>query len=309
MIKAMTSDETNDLGPIIVASDFSESAIEALRQGAERAKAANCELRMVHVVHMPAPIHPVFPQLSARDAMDEIPLGRQLTDRLMALAEEHTDLAPDQISVEVDFSDTPYASLAAKAEEHGARLLVVGNRGHTSLKRRLLGSVAARVVRAAHCPVLVARPHVRTRKLFAATDLSNPALLGVSYAAKEAKTLGFHLILHHNVETPTPFWSGLGPLGPVNPQPDDETLQGVLETAARLLGDQLERFGAEGETLVTAESRTDETILRLAEEREAELIVLGSRGRTGIARIALGSVAESVLQHAHCSVLTVPAAD
>jgi nucleotide-binding universal stress UspA family protein len=169
----------------------------------------------------------------------------------------------------------------------------------------LLGSVAERIVRSAHCPVLVTRPHPSTGKVLVATDLSDPALGALEYAAREHRALGQRLVVLHNIEVPGGFLSTLGPLGPVPYHPTQETLDQVKEAANQLLRDQLARFGAEGETLVTAEAATDEVILRHAEEHDVEAIVFGSHGRTGIARISVGSVANSILQHAHCSVLAV----
>jgi nucleotide-binding universal stress UspA family protein len=270
-----------------------------------RAKAAGARLLMVHVVHLPAPIHPVFPHLSQRDTEREVALGRELTERLGELARQHTDLDPDAIDVDVDFSDVPYATVVAKAEEHHARLIVVGHKGHTGLRRMLLGSVAERVVRGAHCPVLVTRPHPATGKILVATDLSDAALSAVEYAAREHQRLGYQLIALHNIELPGGILSALGPLGPVPYQPTQETLDDVACAAQQLLHDQLERFGAQGEAHVTAEAGTDEVILRLAERHDVELIVIGSHGRTGIAPISIGSVAHSILQHAHCSVVAV----
>ncbi len=296
---------TMQSGPVLVASDFSESAIEALRQGAARAHANGARLQMLHVVHLPAPIHPVFPHLSQRDTEQEVTIGRELTDRLVELAREHTDLDSDSIDVTVDFSDVPYASVVAKAEELQARLIVVGHRGHSGLRRLLLGSVAERIVRAAHCPVLVTRAHPSTGKVLVATDLSNPALGAIEQAALEQQRLGYDLVVLHNIEMPSGILSALGPFGPVPYQPSRETLDEVVSTTQQLLRDQLSRFGATGTVHVTAEADTDAVILRLAEEHDVELIVMGSHGRTGIARIAVGSVAQSVLQHAHCSVLAV----
>jgi nucleotide-binding universal stress UspA family protein len=48
-----------------------------------------------------------------------------------------------------------------------------------------------------------------------------------------------------------------------------------------------------------------ETIVRVAQEQQADLIVLGSRGLSGLQRLLLGSVSEGVLSHAHCPVLVV----
>jgi nucleotide-binding universal stress UspA family protein len=66
----------------------------------------------------------------------------------------------------------------------------------------------------------------------------------------------------------------------------------------------LERFGAEGECLVVGAPAAPE-IVQAARELPAELVVVGTRGRTGLSRLALGSVAEEILASAHCSVLVV----
>lgn len=52
-----------------------------------------------------------------------------------------------------------------------------------------------------------------------------------------------------------------------------------------------------------------EEIVRVADERQVDLIVIGSHGRTGVRRMLLGSVAELVVRRAHCSVLVVKPAD
>ena len=61
-----------------------------------------------------------------------------------------------------------------------------------------------------------------------------------------------------------------------------------------------------GENVPIAADDVDR-LVRLATERKARLVVVGTRGRTGFARLALGSVAESVVKHAPCSVLGVRA--
>jgi nucleotide-binding universal stress UspA family protein len=66
----------------------------------------------------------------------------------------------------------------------------------------------------------------------------------------------------------------------------------------------LERFGAEGERLVVGAPAASE-IVQAARELPAELVVVGTRGRTGLSRLTLGSVAEAVLSSAPCSVLVV----
>jgi len=52
-----------------------------------------------------------------------------------------------------------------------------------------------------------------------------------------------------------------------------------------------------------------EDIVRVATEEKADLIVIGTHGRTGLKRVLMGSVAEAVMRHAHCPVLTLKQSD
>ena len=69
-------------GPILVATDRSEPAGEAIRQAAARAKVCCARLVVLHVVFNPTPIHPVFPQLSQRDVNEQIRVGRSIAEQL-----------------------------------------------------------------------------------------------------------------------------------------------------------------------------------------------------------------------------------
>jgi len=141
--------------PILVATDRSDPAGEAIRQAAVRAKACGARLVVLHVVLNPTAIHPVFPQLSQGDVNEEIRVGRVIAEQL---SEQVAQIAgPDvEAGVEVDFG-VPDTAIVRKAEALQAQLLVVASRGATGLRRLLFGSVAERVVRHAHCPVLVVR--------------------------------------------------------------------------------------------------------------------------------------------------------
>jgi nucleotide-binding universal stress UspA family protein len=264
-----------------------------------------CGARLVvlHVVLNPTPIHPVFPQLSQRDVNEEIRVGRIIAEQLsqQVLQLSGPDLETD---VEVDFG-VPDTVIVRKAEELQAQLLVVASRGTTGLARLLLGSVAERVVRHAHCPVLVARPATGSGRILAATDLSDPSLPAVKQAAAEARAHQLRLSLLHVIALPWQMLSGLSPLGPVPAVPDDETLEGVRVAALSTLRELLVRFEVEGEVKAVVGHQAAAAILTEAEALNAELIVVGTRGQTALSRMTLGSVAERVVSHAHCSVLVV----
>jgi nucleotide-binding universal stress UspA family protein len=85
--------------------------------------------------------------------------------------------------------------------------------------------------------------------------------------------------------------------------------QELLDREAKeLLEAQLERMRDAGESVVGAHlrsGRADEEIILLAEEIDADLVVMGSRGLGGVRRALVGSVSDSVVRHAHCPVLIV----
>jgi nucleotide-binding universal stress UspA family protein len=88
----------------------------------------------------------------------------------------------------------------------------------------------------------------------------------------------------------------------------ESLLGGAEREAERFLKEKAEQIGADGGKLAETHLRSgepDKEILRLAEELEAGLIVIGSRGLGAVSRALMGSVSESVVRHAHCPVFVV----
>jgi nucleotide-binding universal stress UspA family protein len=192
------------------------------------------------------------------------------------------------------------------SEELETGLIVLGSRGKGKIRRALMGSVSDSVVRHAHCPVLVVRwkPVVFPAKILLATDGSEEATLAAQSAADLAASTGSELHVAHvgKVLTHADFLGvDVGPL----PAGAQELLD---KEAKELLEAQLERMGEAGGSVTEAHlmsGRADEEIILLAEGVEADLVVVGSRGLGGVRRTLLGSVADSVVRHAHCPVLMV----
>ena len=160
-------------------------------------------------------------------------------------------------------------------------------------------------MRHAHCPVLLARPGPQSGRLLAATDLSDPALPAVAAAAEWARERDQRLTIAHSIEWgPLIVAPELG-VWKTPPVSLGETEKAAERDKAREhLIDALARFGAEGEPAIE-EGPAPEAILRLARELPAELLVMGTAGRTGLSRMLLGSVAEAIARDAPCSVLVV----
>ncbi|MBN1612201.1 MAG: universal stress protein [Polyangiaceae bacterium] len=302
----MSTLEGQNACPVLVATDFSPPADEAIRQADAWAQRRGAELSVMHVAFQFLPMHPLFPQRNQGDLTDlvtlESRLAEQLSDRVMELTER-----PDGgFAVDVDFGE-PYAVIVKRAEEVGAGLLAVGSTGATELERVPLGSVAEKVVRYAHCSVLVARPLPGSGVVLVASDLSDPAQPAVEAAAREAQARDARLVVFHGIEAWSTVPDGLGVMGPLPAEPDERTLEQFSQAVTQILKGQLGRFGADGDVRVAVGGDPASEIARVAREENADLVVLANRGRTGLARLALGSVAETVVRRAHCSVLAVRA--
>jgi nucleotide-binding universal stress UspA family protein len=193
-------------------------------------------------------------------------------------------------------SGTAHVGLLAQADLTGAGIIVTGP-----------GQVAAQVVRHAAVSVLVARPSPRG-PVVAATDFSAPSLPALTVALAEANRRQLPLHLIHAIDI------GIYALGgaPADVVPYLEgssaiALEGVddLRSAAELrLKDTLQQFGVNGQTSVVT-GRAAPAIVAYAETVGAALVVVGTHGRSGFARITLGSTAASVIDSAPCSVLVV----
>ncbi len=90
-------------GPILVASDFSESADEAIRQAHLWASRAGCDLSALHVIAGAVPMHALFPHLHEQDATAVVALERELAERLSARIQRCTGRDLDASRVDVDF--------------------------------------------------------------------------------------------------------------------------------------------------------------------------------------------------------------
>ena len=136
---------------ILVGSDFSPEADRALNLAVEVAKALGCALELVHAHEpgtyaMTAPMDVVtFPEESA----ELVHVRQALDERLAAVAARGVPATDDVLTGE------PATAILEKAREKDPLLVVVGSHGRNGLARLLLGSVAERIVRNAHRPVLV----------------------------------------------------------------------------------------------------------------------------------------------------------
>ena len=86
---------------------------------------------------------------------------------------------------------------------------------------------------------------------------------------------------------------------------DPESVRGVRESATRVLDSAMVAAGIKDPKAVVADGPAAAAVVDLADQIDARLVIVSTHGRTGVTRAALGSVAESIVRHADCSVLVV----
>jgi nucleotide-binding universal stress UspA family protein len=141
--------------PVVVAFDFSMHAKEALRKAITLVDSPS-QIHVVHVLPFMIPTEPGVVWATVDDAS-------RIEHVLENLAETVPESEFGKVCFDVRLGD-PGQVISDRAEELNADLVVVGSHGRTGLTRLVLGSVAERVTRLAHCPVLVVKLPVEKEK-------------------------------------------------------------------------------------------------------------------------------------------------
>jgi nucleotide-binding universal stress UspA family protein len=189
------------------------------------------------------------------------------------------------------------------AEEIDADLLVLGTHARTGVTRALIGSVCESVLRDSTRPI-VAIPPARgeavpvglPKRILVATDLSKTSEPAVDYAVDLAVLVGASVVVLHSYALPRVL--------------DAREIGAPIAAAAQAALDRaLSAAKDRGATIETALREGDPVvaITETARQMNADLLVLGTRGRHGLERMFVGSVAETVIRTATRPVLTLHA--
>jgi len=136
---------------------------------------------------------------------------------------------------------------------------------------------------------------MKLRTILFSTDFSTCSDAALHMATSLARDAGAKLVIVHVEEPPMVYGYGAA-------------YYGALDPGAEQQREMLERLVPDDPDVPTEhrliQGAPAEAIVRVADEESADLIVMGTHGRTGITRVLMGSVAEDVVRHAHCPVLT-----
>jgi len=198
----------------------------------------------------------------------------------------------------------PVDVITRKADEIGADLILIGAGERSRADHFALGPNAAAIMQHATKPVLAVRPGepaARFRKILCPVDMSTASMRGLLNAIRLTHAFGSHLLVLSVV--PSPNWFDL-----VVEAKSMAEIRQDHDREWRASFEQLLLTAPLGNISWAKEVRTGaphEEIIAAALAHQSELIVMGSTGRTGLARILMGSVTRRVIQHLPCSLITV----
>jgi nucleotide-binding universal stress UspA family protein len=283
-----------DQSPIVVGVDGSPSADDALEWAAAEASVMHRPLHIVHGFIWPLMRVPLGPsEFGPADG------GlRASAERLLVAAETRAQLAAPDINVtsELVVGDAAPALLRCA---RGAELLVVGSRGLGGFLGLLVGSVGVAVAAHAPCPVIVVRPRPDGRpgsfggRVVVGADGSELSAAAIEFAFQAAARRKVGLTA---VRVWTPSRSAHPARIPLDKIEAAERRQ-LIET----LKDSCQQFpDVDVETKLVRDNHPGRALIESS--AEAGLIVIGTRGHGGFVGLLLGSVSQSVLEHADCPV-------
>ncbi len=277
---------------ILAAIDFSTLGDGALEVARRLSDALGVPLAVAHVYETPWFAYPEI-EIGQVGVGDPEAVEGWFREKAGRLLEARLATLPAGVAGAVLEGSPIHRVVRDHAAALGADLVVVGTHGRSAPGRYLLGSVAETLVRAAGVPLLVVPEGASfepTASVVCATDFSEPSEQGTRYAAALAHALGAPLDLLH-VEASEP--------GDPHRHESERLLVYEAENlASRHAGLTARPHLRHGEP--------SSTIVAHAADHRAGLVVIGTRGTTGLERVLVGSVTDRVIRKAATPVLAVP---
>ena len=293
------SEMPQKLSKVLVASDLSAQSALAIERAVELGIEHGGEVIIVHVVDESLPADAQSFMMTTSD--------HHIRQTIGGLA--HADQA--EITIDI-VAGRPELDVVERAEIEGADCIVVGLHSRLLAENLAIeGTLAEQIIRATHKPVLVVKdkPKGRYRTVLAGVDFSAFSRAGVRAANLLAPNAVLYLLHAFEGAASGSFFTRLS----------DESSRGKYASAYRerlevFIGDELRRLAEDGAAagrdaskvhFISEEGQAHEVLKSQAERLSADLIVLGTHGRVGVARAVLGSVARDIINDRLTDVLVV----
>ncbi|WP_323757763.1 universal stress protein [Roseivirga sp.] len=275
---------------ILVPIDFSEQSKHALNFAAQLARKGKLQIQAINIIEGPqSHTFNTMGEGFANESEDYFFL-KQLLEKTK---ENMANLIGSKAYSGIDIAGSveignPYQSISKAIADHKADLVVMGSKGASGIDEVLIGSNTEKVVRHAKCPVITIKSEVKLHEIqniVLATNLREVQSRLIEELKKLQALTGAKL---HLVK--------------INTTNDFHTQRQMQDEFVRYINDhQL----ANVHTAIYNETSEEEGILAYAEDVNADMIAIGTHGRTGLLHLLSGSIAEDLVNHSQIPVWTL----
>ena len=286
---------------ILAAIDFTPHCRNALREAARRAALDGSALTAVHVMD-DFLVH----ELKKAMACDQATVLSEWTQKLQKFVDD-SDCGAVMAKVEVRIGNA-FAEIVEACQVHQADLLVMGSKGSKAEPHRI-GVIAAKCVRKAPVDVLLVRGDARSpfKRVLACVDFSENSAKAVQCALHLAQEDNAALDCLHIYQSAMAMALDYGGMVPPLPAVGDEESINAWNVELSNFLEPLLRSAGDVPVTQEVQERLNirEAIMEHAAATGADLVVLGTRGKSGLREMLIGTTAEKIVQHAQCSILAV----
>ena len=282
---------------LLLATDGSQFSEGAIREAIRLAKKCSSKLSAITVIETNPEYETIAPQL---------------LEKAEKRAREHLEAVKvraknEGVNCEISIleGEDSYHYISDEAAKNKISMIVMGRRGRTGLKRLVMGSTTARVIGHAPCNVLIVprAAQVEFKSIVVATDGSKystaAASEAIGIAKKNKSALTVIAVVPAEFLTPTDVDFSMAQRELIVEKDMHEA-----EKNAKAIKDAAIKEGVSVQAFVMS-GKPAEAITQTAQEKKADLIVLGSHGRSGLEKLLMGSVTERVIVSSPCAVLVV----
>ncbi len=270
---------------ILVPTDFSEKAENALKVAAQLAKKFEAEIFLLHMLELPMNmVNPVGD--TRRNDLPEALFFMKLAKKRFSQILSQPYLKGIKVHEIVEFHQA-FDGIMETSKEHGCDFIVMGSQGASGFKEMFIGSNTEKVVRTSEIPVLVIKnnhPEFAVKNFVFATNLDNHNKKTLKKVVELARLLDAKLHLVY-INTANEF---------ITSEETDRYLNKFLE------GNDFENY----EFHIYNDDSVEQGILHFAAKIKADLVGVATHGRKGLSHFFNGSISEDLVNHANTPVVT-----
>jgi len=299
---------------ILLVCDFDVKQHMAVERAVALARQNAARLTVFSVVRdLPADLRMAITGMLPNELLELV-----LSDRREKVAALAADMSREGVDASTRvLSGTPFLEIIRQVLRGGHDLVILAAEGKGGVRDRLFGSTSMHLMRKCPCPVWVVKPAKRTkyRRILAAVDTTldfpdgeheslNPLIVQLAASLARMDGSEFHLVQVWSV-----FAEGYLE---VRGQVEGGAISKLRKDARRLYAGNLDRLlatvdldGVKVHRHLPRSENIARAIVKLAQGKKIDLLVMGTVCRTGLAGFFIGNTAEKVLGTVNCSVLTV----